>query len=257
MWDKKRRGQENTAALAVKPPANTTIHNYAIGFSWPIAVGFVCLIFAVIFGWNGLVFLFDRAGAKRPEEAASQTLLGLLIALPTLYLAAQFGSKIIRNLALVIMDAWFQGQREIYELRIQLEETKALVAGSPSSDNNRLTEEQKRFRENLLCVMQRAYNDLRQGQYTQGQPRPWSREQVLNNPAPRWGKMPFNKAPEIRRWLVEKNVIAGNPGNDQVNTKQFPTFSEFVVLIEGEWSLPVRIGNGQDLRDNQGFVFTD
>lgn len=256
---KKRQRQMNNAATAAMPmqpprpsPERVVYTQPARPYAAIIITLFVCAVALGPVVWVFGVFLLDQAGFKKPERAMAEILILLVFALPVLGYFTWLASGLLNR--------WFAHSEEMRRMDLEAMRYTTITAGAPALPNGRLTGEQKRLFENLALVMEQAYRDYADSDeagYVGNTQRPWSKRSVLAMDPPRYGKMPDSKATDIRKWLVEHNVIVGEPGFDQINAELYPDWAAFRALLEEEFNLPVVVQKALPSPTAGGYVPID
>jgi hypothetical protein len=233
-----RRKMKNAATVAQQQPVPSTIHQHSHGNNWAgiILVGFSCfLLLLPVLWWIG-VFLLDRAGARRPQEALATGVIWFAIGLPTLALV----SWLIGKAAGAILDRTFMYLENMQELKNKGAYYQAMTVQQALPAQGRLNDEDAMFAALLKDTMHEAYRHLAQhGPYGGNEPRPWSRGPALQRKLVAFGnrKPTWAMASNVRRWLMEKRAIK----EDQVNVDKYPRFSDFEALVNDKFYMPVQV----------------
>lgn len=242
MFKKRQRQMGNAAAAAMPMPARPSPERViytqpARPYASIIFTLFVCAVALGPVVWVFGVFLLGQAGFKKPERAMAEILLLIVLGLPVLAYVSWLVSGVLNK---VLAHKETMRQMDLDAMRYT-----SIATGAPALSAGRLTGEQKRLYENLALVMEQAYRDYADsgeiGYQGGSDKRPWSKRSVLAMKPPRYGKMPDSKADTIRKWLAERQVIIGDPQNDQINIEEYPTLSDFMALLQNEFNLPVVI----------------
>jgi hypothetical protein len=65
--------------------------------------------------------------------------------------------------------------------------------------------------------------------------------------------MRYAKTGKVREWLMEHQVIVGEPGSDQVNRAAFPGILEFMGEVEKTFTLPVVVNSGKGVSPTSNY----
>lgn len=258
MFKNRKRQMGNAAAAAMpmqnaRPSERVVYTQPARPYASIIFALFACLVMLGPVIWFFGVFLLGQADYKEPERAMAEGLLLIMVGLPVLAYLTWLISGVLGK---VLAHKEAMRQMDLEAMRYT-----TLAVGAPTQAAGRLTGEQKRLYENLALVMEQAYRDWVDSDETGYQggsdTRPWSKRSVLAMEPPRYGRMPDSKATDIRKWLAQHEVIVGDPQNDQINIKKYPTLADFQALLNDKFNMPVVVQKALPSPAGSGYVPID
>lgn len=247
-----RRKLRNTAAAALPPiERNTTINNQAPNYVGLVFVLFGVVIIMPVFGWLALVFIMDRLGYSRPDEAAAEFVAIFFIAAIGIGLVVLFFHSILNKV--------FDHLERMKTLDLDMLDRQARIAVLPPETSVSMTNEAKLKARLIRAVV---YNALFNG-YTDadgllyGKVQPWSRRSVSQMKIA--GETPTEAvAGSVARWLTEKNFLLTDR---QLNLKRFGNSPEdFLQAVTEEiyrdFGRPINFNVNDDIAIN-GYVAVD
>lgn len=206
-----------------RPPHIAHTHVHEASQAAPIFARAIIAFVAVLLTWPVGVFLLDRAGVHRPDQALAQIILWGLGLSFTAWLATHWLES--------IFDRWFEHREIMADKLTEQLHHKQLMLRSAVMDTRTMGDE-ARLSALILAIMLQAYEYLAKNKttYFRGQSRPWSRRQAglqvlasLNEREPVGEAM----AQKAKAWLEAREIII----DEQVNLDRYPNLASIQRLL--------------------------
>lgn len=239
--------QLKSEAAAIEAPQSTIVHNYN-QISWPgiIVVAFICLLAVFPVLWWILVFLFGEMGYYRPEKAAAEFVM-IVVLLPLGFGILWFAAHIVSG----FLNRIFLHSEEMERIRLELEKTK-LLAASAAIEPDRMNRTDYDFAKVIVAVMMSAYEwREKNGATFPGRWRPWSLDSSLQTARKIGVKITNDKANEVSKWLYDRGVITSPDGGQITNAYQ--DLLSVRTMINREFGRPIQVVSPTVI-DNAGYV---
>lgn len=248
MFGRGKKQLKNTAAAVIEQPQQpAVVHNYN-QVSWPgiILVGFICLLMIFPVVWWMLVFLFDQMGYNRPEQAAAEFVM-VVVLLPLVGLGLWFIASIVGG----FLNRLFIHNEEMERIRLELEKTK-LLAASATVEPDRMNRADYDFAKVIVAVMMSAYEwREKNGKTFPGRWRPWSLDSSLQTARKIGVKITNDKANEVSKWLYDRGVITSPDGGQIADA--YKDLLSVRTMINREFGRPIQVVS-PTVVDNAGYV---
>lgn len=211
------------SSATAEPVGDTHIHQPSACAE--VAIRYLAIAAAFPAAYFAGVYLFAQAGYQEPYQVMATIIIYGAGGLITLIILSRWSAG--------ALDRYYAHRELMEQERTKQLQYQQLMARSSVAESRQMGERHTRLADLVYLTMLAAYDQLARTGRTEftGVARPWS-ENGVRRLIPANGQRPTaTEAGEVKQFLVDNEVIAGEYPNEQLNLKRYPDIGSIQHLL--------------------------